>query len=273
MNQYWVKSVILHISIVLILALSGLKMCSKDDEKPEEISITVDLMPIGEKTNVKPAPKQEEVKPKPTKKPEQKPEPEPKKTEPKKPDPKPEPKPELKKPDPKTVPLPEPKKPEPKKPEPAKHDPSELDDLLKTLEDKPTPPKVKSDQTENTDKNSKSTTPVDMNKPLTVSEKSAMISMIMEQIKVCWNVPAGAKDAGTLKPVIDVDIERDGTIRFVGFAEEGRYNSDPYYQVAADAARRAVLDPRCNPLRRLPPFEYNKWNELSIKFNPESIIN
>ena len=59
MNQHWTKSILLHVGIVVALCLSSLSFCSRDDERTEPQTITVDLMPIGEKTNVKPAPKQE----------------------------------------------------------------------------------------------------------------------------------------------------------------------------------------------------------------------
>lgn len=273
MNQYWTKSLILHGVILLLLTMGSLNMCSKDDVIKQDQAIVVDLMPIGAKTNVKPAPKQE--KPQPAKKEEKKEEPkkEEKKPEDKKPEPKKEPKPD---PKPAKEELPTdtaPKKPTVKPEEKEIKQPSELDDLLKTLDDKKPAPKVESNQTENTDVNSKNVSDFDPNAPLTMSELDYIKTLIQKQIYPCWNVPAGARDAGNLKIKLDVDLERDGTIKFVGFADESKYYSDSFYQVAADSARRAVLDPKCNPLKQLPPMDkFNKWRELTINFDPKDII-
>lgn len=266
MNQYLTKSVILHIAVVLMLVFSGLSFCTKKDEHLDT-AITVDLMPIGAKTNIKPAPKQEQKKTAPQKKTEEKKE-EPKKEE------KPKDKPKEEKPVEKAPPKPEAPKETPKKEEPKPvKEAAELDDLLKTLDDTKPTPKVDSKETQNTDANSKSTTPVDVNAPLTMAEIDYIKTLIQKQIYPCWNVPAGARDAANLQIKLDVDVERDGTIRFVGFSDESRYYSDNYYQVAADSARRAVLDPKCNPLKQLPPMDkFDKWHELTVTFDPSKLI-
>jgi biopolymer transport protein ExbD len=106
--------------------------------------------------------------------------------------------------------------------------------------------------------------------PEGISELDYIKNIIMKQITACWNIPAGAVDAGKLIVDVDIDIEKDGSIKFIGFVNEG---NGAYYQVAADAARRAILDPRCNPLREIPPldkFEY--WNELTVRFDPSQMI-
>lgn len=268
MNSYWTKSLILHVGVVVVLALSGLSFCARNDP-PQDMAVTVELMPIGAIDNVKPAPKQEKVKPMPQKKKEEKPQEE----KPKEEKPKEKPKettPTVDKAPPKEEkPKEEPKKEEPK---PVK-EASELDELLKTLEDNKPAPKVESQETENTDAKSQSVKPVDMNAPLTITEISYIKALIQKQIYPCWNVPAGARDAANLQIKLDVDVERDGTIRFAGFADESRYYSDNYYQVAADSARRAVLDPKCNPLKQLPPMDkFDKWHQLTITFDPSQLI-
>ncbi|PIR33794.1 MAG: energy transducer TonB, partial [Alphaproteobacteria bacterium CG11_big_fil_rev_8_21_14_0_20_44_7] len=54
---------------------------------------------------------------------------------------------------------------------------------------------------------------------------------------------------------------------------EGKYGSDDFYRVAAESARRAVLDPRCNPLREMPPMDkYEQWRELTLIFDPQDLI-
>lgn len=255
--------------------------------------IVVSLAPMGEKTNLKPAPKQE-VKPKPkseAKKPEPKP-PEPKKPEPKKPEPKP---PEPKKEEPKkeTPKLPDPKKPEPKKEEKKpekkkdeldemldnldkkekkktepKKDNSELNDLLKDLDAK-TPEAKSSDAKENTNPDSKSDLPFDPNSPEALDAKTFITKLIVDQIKVCWNPPAGGRDAQNLNVRVNVDIAQDGTMKFVGFEGAG---SGGVYQAMADSTRRAIQDPMCNPLKTVPPIDkYYIWKEMTLRFSMQDI--
>lgn len=268
MNQYWTKSLILHGAVVLLLAAGGLKMCSNDDPKIEDQAIVVELMPIGAKTNIKPAPKQE--KPAPAKKEEKKEEP---KKEEKKPEPKTEPKPN---PKPAKEELPTdtaPKKPTVKPVEKELKEPSELDELLKTLDEKKPAPKTDSNQTENTDAKSQSTTDFDPNAPITITEKDYISTMLIKQIEPCWNVPAGAKDAGSLSVTARIMFERDGTMKFMGIDREEYYMSDPFRQVAADNVKRAILDPACNPIKQLPmPEKYDKWRKFKLEFDPSKMI-
>ena len=66
------------------------------------------------------------------------------------------------------------------------------------------------------------------------------------------------------------DIAQSGVMKFVGFENTG--NSDPMYRAAEDAARRAVLDPDCNPLRQLPPIDkYSVWKEMTLIFDPKDL--
>jgi hypothetical protein len=48
-------------------------------------------------------------------------------------------------------------------------------------------------------------------------------------------------------------------------------NNDPYFNIAAESARRAVLDPRCNPLP-LPKDKYDKWKSMTMSFNPKDMF-
>lgn len=282
MQKPLIQSVLFHLLIAILLVASSWSLFSRKEKKLEERAIVVQLAPLGEKTNLKPAPKRDS-KPPQEKKPQTKPaekKPVAKKPEPKKPESKPEPKkpepkkPEPKKPDPakKPEPKPEEKKPEPKKQKEKpkdeleemlekldkvektdkkqdKTEDSELNNMLRDL-DKNKPEAKSSNATENTDENSKSDLPFDANAPVSVSELDYITSLIVDQIKMCWSPPAGVRDAKDLVVRINVDIAQNGVIKFVGFEGSG---SGVVYQAAADSARRAVLDPECNPLKKLPP--------------------
>jgi hypothetical protein len=102
---------------------------------------------------------------------------------------------------------------------------------------------------------------------LTASE----IDLIRQQIEQCWNVPAGARDAEGLDIEIKAVVNADGTVQQAMIVETGRYAADPVFRAAADSAKRALLNPRCSPLR-VPPDKYEAWHNLDLFFNPKDLL-
>ena len=211
---------------------------------------------------------------------------------PKAPEPKPEaPKPELPKPVP---PKPEPPKPEPpkaeKKPEPApetqvaKAEPvakpkpptptRDLSSILKDLTaDKPdTQPKKAREVAAPDRKGETAPEQSRVSDMATATEIDALRVAIRRQIEPCWNPPAGARDAGELLVKILVYVEPSGQVRRAEVINAGLMASNPFFQAAAESARRAVLNPRCNPLKGLPTGRYNLWQELELTFNPKDAL-
>ena len=300
-------SLLLHVMAVLI-TLFGLPFLHTQPPVIEE-PLVVDLVPLGDITNPPPKQKPTPEPPREDQKPEPKPEapkPEPK-TEPPKPappppapppkpehakpePPKPEPpKPEPPKPEPAPVPKPEPK-PEPKKEEPKKpaekpkdnfdqllksveklKQDEQFDQLLKTMDKtKPAPPTdqkpAKNAAAPQAASNVKGSDLHNPDQPLSMTE----LDMIKAQIQRCWNVPAGAKDAANLIIPIRVRLQPDGTVISADFAGDMmRYSSDGFYRAASDSARRAVLS--CSPLKA-PPTKYETWKDLTLRFNPQDML-
>ena len=259
----------IHI-FLFILLLINFPQCRR--KELQEIIIAVDLLPIANVSNVenkqiskpvkeekpieKPKPVEEVVKPEPE--PELKPEPkkealpEPKKAEVKKIEKKEEPKPKPK-------PKPEPKKDEKKKKKKPKL--SEIDKLLKDLQEIE---KKNDTQEEISDKRSKGPHNSDM--PLSLSVKDA----IRKQVEQCWNPPAGNKDAASLQILLRISLKRDGEVASVRVVDNIKYGSDELYRVAADAAVRAVH--KASPLQGLPTDQYSMWQDLEFNFNPNGIL-
>lgn len=220
--------------------------------------------------------------------PEPKPEPEPKK-EPE-PEPEPKPKPEAK-PEPKPAPKPEPK-PEPpkaaaakaqiqKKPKPPSQ--FEVASLLKTLEEIKKTQKAEPEEKKEEKKidfaaqmrnaiNTKSAAQnSDPNKKVTMTELDAMRRQVISQVAPCWNINPGSKGAANLAVVIRMAMNPDGSVQSASIEDQSRYYTDTFYQSAADAAKRAVLNPRCNPIK-LPPDKYQVWREILINFDPKELL-
>jgi hypothetical protein len=207
------------------------------------------------------------VAPKPVEKP--KPEP-PKPTEdlvamkPKEPDP---PK-EEKKPEP---PKPEPPKPEVKKVEPPKPPPP-----------KPQPPKPNVDALvdsilKNQDSKTKVQTPEQQPKPvqqvtrvapaapqLAAVVTASEVQGVIDKVRQCWFVKGGARNQDMVVSLV-VDMDDQGLPKSAQIQDTGRYRSDPEFQAYADAARRAVLNPRCQPWP-LPKEKINSWRTITFNF-------
>jgi hypothetical protein len=231
-----------------------------------------------------PVPKPPEPKPEPPKPEPPKPEP-PKPAPPPPPEPKPEPKPEPPKPEP---PKPEPPKPEPPKPEPPKpeaakpapkpdpkpqpkkkEDDAAFDALLRNLSKKPSAPAPDQPAQQKQVAAAAPRASAQPIAPLGAQLTTSEMDLIKQQITECWNVPAGARDAQDLRPQFRVYMNQDGTVRSAQLLNPER-TSDPFFQAAADSARRALFNPRCSPLK-LPPDKYNMWQTFTITFDPKDI--
>jgi len=102
---------------------------------------------------------------------------------------------------------------------------------------------------------------------LSMSELDAVRS----QLAQCWNILAGAKFAEDLVVEVRVTINPDRTVQSATILDQGRYNRDSHFRAAADAARRALINPRCSPLN-LPPEKYDLWRVTVIRFDPRDIL-
>ncbi|WIM13465.1 hypothetical protein [Enhydrobacter sp.] len=214
--------------------------------KPDEAK----AIPVPPAPMEKPKPKPEPVEDKIALKPK---EPEPPKTEKPPEPPKPAPKPEVKKVEPK----PAPPKPHPPKPN--------VDNLVDSI--------LKNQQSR-----TKIQTPEQQPKPVEqVTRQASMapnlaavvsaseIEGVRNKIRPCWNSFGGSKEAPIVTLV--VQMNQDGTPVNAEVRDTGRYNSDPVFRAAADAAWRAVMNPRCQPWP-LSPDKYNAWRTITFHFDP-----
>ncbi|HKV16341.1 MAG TPA: hypothetical protein VJQ81_14925 [Reyranella sp.] len=214
--------------------------------KPEEAKVKPTPPAPVEKPKPKPEPAEDKIAMKPK-------EPEPPKVEKPPEPPKPTPKPEVKKVEPK----PAPPKPHPPKPN--------VDNLVDSI--------LKNQQSR-----TKIQTPEQQPKPVEqVTRQASMapnlaavvsaseIEGVRNKIRPCWNSFGGAKDAPIVTLV--VQMNQDGTPVKAEVEDTGRYRSDSVFRAAADAAWRAVMNPRCQPWP-LSPEKYNSWRTITFHFDP-----
>lgn len=262
-------SIVLHAS-ALLLAAFGLPAVLPPRAEPTPLVMTVELLPIGEVTNVKPSEKPiTEEKKAPTPK-TPKPVTPSVMEKPKEPSP---PEPEKKKfdPDEDAEPLDKPKeKPKEKPKDDAKKKQDDFAALLNQLkqEAKTDNSKDAKDKTNTEANKTKSDAPYDSSAPLSISETD----MIRSQFLVCWIMPSGAKDAHTLAVRVKIELQADGTVLKAAIAPDqmGRYNSDTFFRAAADSAVRAVH--KCSPLKNLPADKYGSWRAMELNFDPQDLL-
>jgi hypothetical protein len=101
---------------------------------------------------------------------------------------------------------------------------------------------------------------------LTVSEVDA----IKYQIEQCWNVPAGARDARDLVIKIRISLKPDGSLKQQPVILGRDRMDDGFFRTAAESARRAVQ--RCTPLKNLPTSKYDRWQDITLTFNPQEML-
>lgn len=102
---------------------------------------------------------------------------------------------------------------------------------------------------------------------LTMSEQDA----VRRQLAQCWNVLAGAEYAENLAVELRVFMNPDRTVRQAAVMNQIRYATDQTFRAAADAALRALRNPRCSPLN-LPPEKYEQWEVFVIRFDPQDML-
>ncbi|HJD56066.1 MAG TPA: palindromic element RPE1 domain-containing protein [Rickettsia endosymbiont of Pyrocoelia pectoralis] len=295
-------SIVLHL-FLLYFFLFG--MPSLFEKLPEEQTITFEMLPVTDKSNIitqtkqKEAPvenedakKSEQTKPKeeePQELPEKeklqeqekveekpkieetKPTLEPKQEEVK--EALPEEKEEIKEEEKKQteeVKKPEEKKEKPKEVKKEKPKTDELDSLLKNLEQSSEGDNLKSNKHKRSKKvdNEKEAKGVyTEGLPLSDSESS----LIKRQIERHWsNIPAGARGNNKVRVIITITLDKGGNVEQVKVKE--KKCSDIQASVCealADSAIRAVW--QASPIENLDPARFNHWKEINFNFDPSRL--
>jgi hypothetical protein len=171
--------------------------------------------------------------------------------------------PEPPKPAPQEVKKPEPPKPPPPKPAPPKPNvDSMIDDILKN---KQSPQKQQTPEQQ-----PKPVQQVTRQAPAAPQLASVVtaseIEGVRNKIRPCWNTIGASRDQALIVTLV-VQMNQDGTPVKAELKDTGRYNNDPAYRAAADAAHRAIMNPRCQPWP-LSQDKYNSWRNITFNFDP-----
>ncbi|MCX8501972.1 MAG: hypothetical protein ORO03_09815, partial [Alphaproteobacteria bacterium] len=137
-------------------------------------------------------------------------------------------------------------------PEDAKKSKAELSKFVKSLE--------KKDKKKPQDAQPVTSAPVTRNAPAPAAVAGALaargrslnpteMEAVRRAVEPCWNVDSGAKFDRRMQVAIRLTINREGAVETSTIIDQSRYSSDGAFRAAADAAKRAVENPRC---RKLP---------------------
>ena len=95
------------------------------------------------------------------------------------------------------------------------------------------------------------------------------IDAFRAQIRACWSVPAGAKNAESL--VVRVRVQLDPSGRPIAKKVINRARlTDSFFLSAAESVLRAIE--RCQPYK-MPPEKYESWREMELNFDPSKMLN
>ncbi len=95
---------------------------------------------------------------------------------------------------------------------------------------------------------------------------------VMRQVTPCWSIPAGVKDAHTIRVGVRIYLKPDGHLSGPPRVEDSkRMRSDLAFRAVAESALRALRNPRCSPLR-LPLKSFETWREISFNFDPRELL-
>ena len=104
--------------------------------------------------------------------------------------------------------------------------------------------------------------------PPTTTLSQSEFDALIARLKQLWNFPAGIKHPEEMVVVIQVRLTRDR--RLAAPPVIVSRGSSPTYQVAAEAARRAVLEGQ--PFNMLRDESYDAWKDMEITFDPKAMF-
>jgi len=99
---------------------------------------------------------------------------------------------------------------------------------------------------------------------LTAAERAGLADKIGE----CWAVDAGAPNIQSIIVELRIEVDAGGTVRVV--RPNGAVPTEARARMVFEAARRALLDPRCNPLP-LPRDRLEALRNTVFRFNPREL--
>ncbi|MDP1880558.1 MAG: hypothetical protein Q8K60_06435, partial [Parachlamydiaceae bacterium] len=93
------------------------------------------------------------------------------------------------------------------------------------------------------------------------------IALISKQIEPCWEF----QEVRDVNITFKVDISKDGRFTNAKMDETYEITSNPVNRAIADAAHRAILNPKCNDFGWFHK-KYPNVSSLKVNFNPKNMV-
>ena len=119
------------------------------------------------------------------------------------------------------------------------------------------------------DKPAKAPEPGPSRPRVSVFEQNEMVQAIQQQLRACWRLDPGAREAEDMVVEIRVTLNPDGSVRQADIVDVVRMVQDAYFRSAAENAKRAI--DVCSPFE-LPMRKYDVWRQLTLRFNPREMF-
>lgn len=108
-------------------------------------------------------------------------------------------------------------------------------------------------------------TPTATGQRLNPSDRAALVGLLADQIRACWNVPVSGKPA--VLPQVRMVLNQDGSLA----AQPVLINAsgEPTFRAVADSGMRAIR--QCAPFRIPARFKptFNDWRSTIVQLNPD----
>jgi len=103
---------------------------------------------------------------------------------------------------------------------------------------------------------------VSLDRTLTVS----VVDALRVAMTRCWVIDTRRPDIADIRAVAHLTMRRNGTVRDVWFESAAREQTDPAFAYVLQTIRAAINT--CQPLKMLPPGEFEKWEKIELTFYP-----
>lgn len=144
--------------------------------------------------------------------------------------------------------------------------PSMLDDAKsKEIKKEDSKPEPKPDDTPAPKKK----TVVRVNRDVVSLDRTLTISVV-DALRVamtrCWVIDTKRPDIADIRAVAHLKMRQNGMVADVWFESAARAETDPAFAYVLETIRNAINV--CQPLKMLPPNEYDKWRDIQLTFYP-----
>lgn len=103
---------------------------------------------------------------------------------------------------------------------------------------------------------------VSLDRTLTIS----VVDALRVAMTRCWTIDTTRPDIADIRAVAHLTMRQNGTVADVWFESAAREQTDPAFAYVLGTIRDAINV--CQPLKMLPPAEFDKWKKIQLTFYP-----